>query len=534
MQKAKLFIAKFIHTVDKHDQYVILLVSTLLSSFFILYYFHLHLTLAYGDAESHLNIAKRVIDSLTPGLAQLGGVWLPLPHLMMIPFILPNGLWQTGLGGAFVSGVCYVVSALFIYKIIFLLTKNKSASFVGYLLFALNPNVLYMQSTPMSELPMIIFNTLSLYFFFLFLDDDTNLVALLGAGFFGFLATLARYDGWFLVIFEALVLMLFYFPRGIKNHILEGKAILFSTVSFFGVALWLLWDKLIMGDAFYFTNSPFSAKSQQQGWLTKGELPAYKNLWESFLYYFTTTLGNIGIILFVLACIGMVFFLFDRKQKNRWFISLLLVIPFIFYVSSLYLGQAVIFIPSLTPASYPWHLFNVRYGMMMIPAAAIFLGYLYSKLPKHLEGILVIALLIQTSLFATGINTTLTIQDGTHGLSASSHPDAQKWISKHYTGGYVLLDDYARTISITGSHLPIQSVIYIGNKPYWQDALQKPQDYVEWVVLQKGDAVWTNIYENPQKRGNLYKYYAKAYTSPNILIFKRNDRKVAHEVLSEK
>src|SRR5581483_3243977 len=46
-----------------------------------------HIILAYGDAQSHINISKRVVDSITPGLAQLGGVWLPLPHLLMIPLV---------------------------------------------------------------------------------------------------------------------------------------------------------------------------------------------------------------------------------------------------------------------------------------------------------------------------------------------------------------------------------------------------------------------------------------------------------------
>jgi hypothetical protein len=41
--------------------------------------------LLYADAHSHLLIARRVFDSLNPGLAQLGDVWLPLSHLLMVP-----------------------------------------------------------------------------------------------------------------------------------------------------------------------------------------------------------------------------------------------------------------------------------------------------------------------------------------------------------------------------------------------------------------------------------------------------------------
>src|SRR5436853_55458 len=71
----------------------------------------------YGDAESHLNIAKRVLHSLTPGAAQLGGIWLPLPHVLMLPFVFFDPLWRTGLAGSIVSGICYLLSCIFIYKL---------------------------------------------------------------------------------------------------------------------------------------------------------------------------------------------------------------------------------------------------------------------------------------------------------------------------------------------------------------------------------------------------------------------------------
>ena len=38
-----------------------------------------------------------------PGLAQLGGVWLPLPHLLMLPFVRKMEWWQNGLAGAWPS-----------------------------------------------------------------------------------------------------------------------------------------------------------------------------------------------------------------------------------------------------------------------------------------------------------------------------------------------------------------------------------------------------------------------------------------------
>ena len=62
-------------------------------------------TLYYGDAEAHLNHARRLIDSRTPGLDQLGTVWLPLPHLLALPLVSDDRLWHSGLAGAIPSAV---------------------------------------------------------------------------------------------------------------------------------------------------------------------------------------------------------------------------------------------------------------------------------------------------------------------------------------------------------------------------------------------------------------------------------------------
>ena len=92
--------------------FLVIMASIELSALAIAYsYFH-NIIIAYGDAESHLNIAKRVVHSLTPGIAQLGGIWLPMPHVLMLPFVYFDFLWRSGLAGSFVSGFAFVVSCL--------------------------------------------------------------------------------------------------------------------------------------------------------------------------------------------------------------------------------------------------------------------------------------------------------------------------------------------------------------------------------------------------------------------------------------
>lgn len=600
---------KFIRRINKINLFgVTILLSIIFGITSTIYSLNHKYIISYGDAESHLNIAKRVMDGLTPGFAQLGGIWLPLPHLLMLPFISFDFLWQTGLAGSIVSGIAFIISNIYIYKFSYLLTKNKLASFVTSLVFITNPNILYMQSTPMTELPLIVFFILSSYYFARFIFEK-NLILLIFAAFFGFCASLTRYDGWFLVGLEALILVYISLPKEffmvVKNKInqltyerfgsltsinkalliniralpyrilnesfssgnmkklkkhkfdysfefsqdfasanipftylsrqdldinydnfktklveLQGLVILFSTLAFFGILIWLVWGFLILGDPFYFTNSQFSAKTQQAAWLLKHQLPAFHNITMSFLYYFVTSASISGIIVFALSTIGFILFL-KKGNRNYLGVAFLFLAPFLFNVISLFMGQSVIFIPSLTPVSYEWRLFNVRYGIMMVPFASIFLGFLFYKVKSPGKTLIAFLLIFQVVLYLIGYSKILTFEDGTVGLSAAKIPNAEYFMAKSYDGGMVLIDDYARTMSIIRSGIPMQNVIYVGTKPYWETSLYEPEKYATWIVMQRDDSVWKSIYENQITRARLYAYFEKVYTSPEILIFRR-------------
>ncbi len=489
-----------------------------------LYFLMQDTIVAYGDAESHLNIAKRVIHSITPGIAQLGGIWLPLPHVMMVPFVAIDALWRTGLAGSIVSGMCYLIAAVFLYKLAMLVIGNKWAAVLTSLVFVFNPNIMYLQATSMTELPLIAFFTLSSYFFIKYLKGKQPLYSLVLAAFFGFCAVLSRYDGWFLVLFESLIIGIQGFVLRWKWKKIEGSGILFVTLAFFGILLWLLWGQLILGNALYFTQSQFSAQTQQRAWLAKGELPAYHNAWLAAAYYFVTAMGNAGILLWFVAIAGLIVYLRRGTDRKRFLIVLLLMVPFLFNFVTLFMGQSVIFIPHLTPVSFEWRLFNVRYGAMMIPVVAFFIGTLFSRASKFGKVVILGLFMAQFGLFGIGYTNVISYADGVVGLSHAKRPDAEQWMKQHYDGGLVLLDDYARTMSIIRAGIPMQNVIYIGNKPYWEESLQDPAKYAVWIVMQKDDAVWTSLINDKAVEGRLYATFEKVYTSPEILIFRRQEK----------
>jgi hypothetical protein len=105
----------------------------------------------FGDAEAHLNIARRILDNRTPGYDQLGTTWLPLPHLIIVPFAKKLRLWQTGFAGSLPSGICFSMAAAFLFAATRRIFDNLSAAILATALFVLNPNALFLQSSAMTE-----------------------------------------------------------------------------------------------------------------------------------------------------------------------------------------------------------------------------------------------------------------------------------------------------------------------------------------------------------------------------------------------
>ncbi len=406
-----------------------------LGSFF--YFFRTHQIVLYGDAYAHMLIARRVFDNATPGAAQLGGVWLPLPHLVMLPFIWNNFLWRLGLAGSIPSMICYIVATHYLFLAMRRLTRNSRASFIGSLAFVLNPNVLYLQTTALTEIVLIATLTASSYYFLVWAQED-RLNDLVLAAFVCFLATLARYDGWFL--FVAFVLLLGPMSR-LKHHSwrqIEGNLLIFSCMGGLGIALWFLWCKVIFNDALYFQHGPFSSEAMQKALLDAHELFTYHDLWQSLRYYTIDCLQNVGPLLFLLAVSAVPIFLARQRISAQSLAALVFLAPFFFYVIALYTGQAAIFTPGAVPATMEQQIYNARYGVEVVAPAALFLATLVSNMPAgrwHLPGqiLLLGIILVQTVITACG--GIIALQDGQYGVSCSRTHPIVIFLAQHYNGG---------------------------------------------------------------------------------------------------
>jgi len=106
--------------------------------------------LNYGDAVAHLHIARRVFDCHQPRFTQLGSVWLPLPHIFMLPFVQVYSWWANGIAGLIPSAFAYLAACAGLYR----LARHwlqPSAAALALIVFAANPNLLYLQTTAMTE-----------------------------------------------------------------------------------------------------------------------------------------------------------------------------------------------------------------------------------------------------------------------------------------------------------------------------------------------------------------------------------------------
>src|SRR5438477_11525278 len=198
--------------------------ATVASVIAFLIYFRAGEVLLYGDAVAHINIARRVFDSRTPGLLQLGTVWLPLPHLLMIPFLFSDWAWRTGAGAWVPSMIAYVLGTIGIFRLVrsALSFRTQSdaaarvAAWLAAIVFAANPNLIYLQTMAMTEALYLALFIWAIVYFFEFAQQtalgDRELEAstfssLMKCGLCLTGACFTRYDGWFLtpVIFAAAV-----------------------------------------------------------------------------------------------------------------------------------------------------------------------------------------------------------------------------------------------------------------------------------------------------------------------------------------
>ncbi len=481
--------------LERHALVLIFAILAGISVYTFLHYYANGLGLAYNDARSHLDIGRRVVEGLNPGFAQLGSVWLPLTHLLMGVTIWSDFMWHSGLAGAIWSMLSFVLTGAIIYLYLRELGVGMTGRVAAVALFASNMNVLYLQSTAMTELMLISTMTVGSYYLLKWFKGE-DILQLIYAAFFIMLATLVRYDGWFLLFFSAVLISIFLFRKNGYKYT-EGVFVFFSTLGGFGVFLWLLWNALIFKDPFYFAFGPYSAHYQQDQLDAAGVLPTKGQWFFSLKMYMYAYAYNVGAFSMVLGFVGMIVLWFKKSlPAHIRLATVALIAPLLFNVLALYLGHSVLYIQGISGDTW----FNVRYGVMMMPSVAIFVGYLIHVLPPL--RVTLIGLLLLTTFFQFSSGDAVTIDDARVGSSQKNVSEVSGWLQKHAgpEKGFILISAASHDSIIFSSGLPMKRFIHEGTGTYYDAAIQYPDHWARWIVVRSysnEDSTWRLIHDNP-------------------------------------
>ena len=522
-------------TPSRREQLVVLAAALFASIEAILWSWRNQAFLLYGDAEAHIHIARRLFDSNRPGLTQLGSVWLPLPHLLMLPFVAIDPWWRSGFGPAIPSALCYILACLGLYK---LARKwlSPAAAALGLAFFALNPNLLYLQTTAMTEplfLCELIWCVLLLVEWYECLRKGERraerilwaIVAVL------ICAVYTRYDGWILAFLAWAAMAVCLYRRG---QLFRRNFVLASIVLALAPAGWMLYNAVVFQDWLDFMRGPYSAKAIEARTASSAvdPHPGWHNPWIALKYFLkaaemdsSAALINFNSLFFATAlfCTGVACLQYSagashspnqrqemlgRPSDSAWLWTLFLWLPLPFYAYSVSYGSVPIFLPVWKPFSW----YNTRYGMEMIPAFAFFAGCLF-------DGILISAAVnhprlrrLAIAFFALAIAANaaemlrehpLTYVEAQKNTAARGYynaviPAALAHLHQLDPTGEILMNTSMYPSLIPNAGLTYRQTINESDKQFYWAALDYPAAHASIILAFAGDDIDKAVHAHPE------------------------------------
>lgn len=468
--------------------------------------------LLYGDAVAHLGIARRILDSRNPGIIQLGGVWLPLPHLIMLPFVQKMEWWQNGLAGAWPSLLCYVLSVAGLYR----LTRRMMPppwALVATAFYGLNPNLLYLSTTAMTEplfLAILIWATL------LTMECIADIRAghvaavnrrLVAVGLLILAAVLTRYDGWVFGAAVWCVLAWQVLRSSLRRRVAIGFTA-FTVLAIAGPLGWLAYNQHFFHDPLDFMRGPYSATAIEKRTTPPGShhYPGWHDPLLAARYYLRAAevdiaAWNTGIVVGWLAAGGLLLAIRRRLELA----STLLWIPFPFYIYSIAFGSIPIFIPQFWPNSY----YNSRYGMEMLPAFAAFAFVAIVWLQQRLASSrpLVARLMQPAALLLVALNVIammyrvpLVLKEAmVNSTTRVAFETSLAREIKSFTPGVPILmynSDHIGALQQAG--IPLRQTLNESDYDSWKAALAAPAEHAAYVIAIAGDPVSAAVAARPE------------------------------------
>ncbi len=488
-------------------------VAAVLAFLSLLYCYTHGLLLLYGDAVAHLHIARRTFDSHTPGFRQLGSVWLPLSHLLLIPFVHNMRWWQTGLAGAWPSIACYVLACAALYWLARCWLPRVPAA-LATAFFALNPGLLYFATTAMTEplfLAEMLWSALLLVLFGRAVRAEAGQRKagrlLVSAGLVLVCAVFTRYDGWiYAAAAWCLPTAIIWRRRSMRERI-TGAWILFTVLVAVAPLLWIGYNAQQFHDPLDFLRGPYSAKAIEARTSAPGaaHYPGFHSMRVAALYFLKA--AELGAIprhvtdtILIISVAGTIAALV-RFRRIEILAALLLWLPLPFYAYSVAYGSVPIFIPIWWPFSW----YNTRYGMEMLPAFALFTGFLIDALRRRFPARP--SLIFGTAGVLIALNTAVLLYQRPLVLAEAVANSRTRIpferalaqaLDRIPAGAQILMYTSDHIGAVQQAGIPLRRTINEGDYYEWRPALQSPAGAAPFAVAVDGDPLAKAIAAHPQ------------------------------------
>jgi hypothetical protein len=478
--------------VDRRLGYAVFAGAVVIGGLAAVFYAWHDLTLSHYDARAHVMVARRLFDSLTPGWRQIGAVWLPLPHLLTAPLVVPDWSYRTGaLSTAFSIAVCSGgLAALAAY--LRRTTGSLAAAIAAPAVILLNPNVLYLQSTPMTEPLLLALSFLALVAVDAWVarPDDRRRR---WAGVLLALLSLTRYEGW--IVSAVLVAISAYGTRrsgwrafGLAPYVLAALA------GFFWLG-WATTGRVFMASGFFVP-----------------ENPSFHRPWAALVEVFRATKELGGPMLIVAGLAGAALCLVRAWRQPAAALPLALA----------------------AAAALPWFAFfeghphRVRYMVPLVAAAGVFSAWLIGMAPRRFRGVAA-ALFVGVVLY----------QRPPLDQHAPMVQEAQwekpwrlerravtAYLEAHYDGTPILasmgsLGHYMQETSTIGLHLA--NFVHEGNGDLWVAATTEPSRVVGWVMVEERAEGGDELAGKARRSASYLRGFTRAAAGGGVVLY-RHDR----------
>jgi hypothetical protein len=430
------------------------------------------LTLSHYDARAHLVVARRVFDSLTPGWRQLGAVWLPLPHLLNLIPVQWNWAYRTGAIAVAISIVALAWGLARLAEWMYRRTNSRALAVATPALVLLNPNLLYLGSTPMTEPLLIGLSLAAVAAFDAWIEVPTDSTRRRAAWLTAALV-LTRYEGW--LVASGLVSIAFIAGRRRPVRDLVGLV----TPAAGAIACFLLLSVTSTGR--WLPSTDFFVPN---GEALHQPLTAASLIWNGMLKLGNTPLAIAGLI-GAAVCVAR-----SRRRVARL------------------LPLALTMAAALPLAAFTdGHPFRIRYMVPLVAASAVLAGVALSALPRRVQAWAAPALVAVSVWLSPPFSLTapMPVEAQWETPFRVQRQTVSRALAARYDGTPILasmgsLAHYMHESAAIG--LNIANFVHEGNGDLWMEALRSPRRSVHWILIEEraegGDMLAARARSDPE------------------------------------